>query len=58
MGRFLKTIIKIILIFLFFYILVSFIENVFDIEVEPYMIYMLFIIVAASAGWTFKQKKK
>ena len=51
MIRLLKTIFKILVIFLFFYILVAFIESVLDVEVEPYMIYMLFIIVASSMGW-------
>ena len=58
MIRILKIIIKIILIFLLFYIVVAFIENVFDIEVEPYMIYMMFIIVASSMGWLDYKGKK
>ncbi len=57
MKRFLKIIIKIILIFLFFYILVAAFESIFDMEVEPYMIFAFFIITAASLGWTEKQKK-
>ena len=57
MARLLKTILKVVLIFLFFYILVAFIESVFDIEVEPYMIYMMFILVASTVGWTIKKSK-
>ena len=57
MVRFLKTILKIILIFLFFYLVVAFLESVFDIEVEPYMIYMLFIVVASTIGWTVKKSQ-
>jgi hypothetical protein len=56
MSRVLKTILKIFLIFLFFYVLVAFIESVFNIEVEPYMIYMLFIMVASTVGWTVKKQ--
>ncbi len=57
MTRLLKTILKIILIFAFFYVIVALIENVFNTEVEPYMIYMLFIIVASSLGWTANKVK-
>jgi len=57
MVRFLKTTFKIIVIFLFFYTVVAFIENVLDFEVEPYMIYMLFIMVASTVGWTVKKAK-
>lgn len=58
MVRLLKTLFKITVIFLFFYVLVAFIENVLNVEVEPYMIYMLFIIIASTIGWTIKQKKE
>jgi len=57
MKRLLQTIVKILLIFIFFYVLFSFVENILNIEVEPYMIYSIFIIVAASLGWTAKKGK-
>ena len=58
MIHFIKSIIKIIFIFLIFYLIVMFIENVFEVEVEPYMIYMMFILVASSMGWLTKKNKQ
>ena len=58
MSRFLKMLIKIILIFAFFFLLVGLIENVFDMEVENYMIYMLFALIAGTLGWYSKNSEK
>ena len=58
MVRYIKILIKIILIFLFFYLVVIAIENIFNVEVDSYMIYALFIIVASSMGWLTNNNKK
>ena len=58
MKKLVKILIKILLIFIFFFLLVGLIENVFDMEVENYMIYMLFALIAGTLGWYSKSNEK
>ncbi len=57
MDKIVKIIIKIVLIFGFLYIFVSFLEFVFDIEIDPYYIYMSFIMMAGSMGWLTRKHR-
>ena len=57
MSKPIKIIIKIILIFLFLFLFISLLEMIFDVEIEPYYIYMSFIMMAGSMGWLNRKNR-
>jgi|LGVE01.1.fsa_nt_gb hypothetical protein len=46
-----KKALKILLIIVVSILAVGFVENVLDIEIEPYYLFMIFILVASSLGY-------
>ena len=52
-----KKVLKILLIIIASVLIIGFIENVLHLEIEPYYLFMIFVLVVSSLGYYSGNKK-
>ena len=58
MYNYIKILLKIIVIFFTFYFILNLVEHIFNLELDSYIIVVIFIVVASSTGIFNKKVNK